>query len=301
MKKTPKNIIWIVIAIAGGVSFLVWQNNNNSGSSKSNLIPEKQISHGHGLAVDIADQNKLWIATHYGLLLLENEKDLFRVGKSKDDYMGFSPHPTDKDIFFSSGHPSRGGNLGIQKSEDAGVTWEKISNGVGGPVDFHEMTISPANPNVMYGWYGEALQRSTDGGIAWEIVETTNLPQPIGFMADPKDENNLYALTIYGVSFSADMGKTWQDIFPELRLNLVTAFAMHPSDSLYMIAFSRKLGVMTSGDGGKTWNVNNKYFLEDFPVFIAYAQSNPTLVYTLTKANKIYKSINAGEAWIQIR
>ncbi|MBI2030127.1 exo-alpha-sialidase, partial [Candidatus Kaiserbacteria bacterium] len=54
--------------------------------------------------------------------MLENEKDLYRVGKSRDDYMGFSPHPTEADVFFTSGHPSRGGNLGFQKSDDGGAT-----------------------------------------------------------------------------------------------------------------------------------------------------------------------------------
>jgi hypothetical protein len=96
------------------------------------------ITHGHGLAVDVADSNKVYIATHEGIVTLINDKDLYEVAGPKDDYMGFSVHPTQANVFFSSGHSSRGGNIGFQKSEDGGITWKKLSNGVNGPVDFHE-------------------------------------------------------------------------------------------------------------------------------------------------------------------
>src|SRR3990170_2525273 len=69
--------------------------------AESDLTPTDTITHGHGLAVDVSDPSKVYIATHHGLLLLQNEKDLYRIGKSRDDYMGFSPHPTESNVFFS--------------------------------------------------------------------------------------------------------------------------------------------------------------------------------------------------------
>ena len=108
----------IAIAIVGSILFFSGDGSNEaSNSSVNNLYPEQSIAHGHGLAIDIADPNKLYIATHHGLLVLMNEKDLYRVGKSKDDYMGFSTHPTEANVVFSSGHPSSGGNIGFQKSD----------------------------------------------------------------------------------------------------------------------------------------------------------------------------------------
>ena len=58
-------------------------------------------------AVDPNDASKLYIATHYGLFLLEDEQNLYQVGNTRDDYMGFSPHPTDSSVFFSK-MPKRG-------------------------------------------------------------------------------------------------------------------------------------------------------------------------------------------------
>ncbi|MEK7612249.1 MAG: hypothetical protein AAB407_02825 [Patescibacteria group bacterium] len=292
----------IAVAVLGGILLLSRSGSDaGSNSSANNLYPEQSISHGHGLTVDIADPNKLYIATHHGLLVLMNEKDLYRVGTSKDDYMGFSLHPSEANIFFSSGHPARGGNLGVQKSEDGGLTWEKISNGVNGPVDFHEMAISPINPQLMYGYFEGTLQRSIDGGNAWEIVETTNLPQPIGFIFDPKDEKKLYALTIYGTSLSTDQGETWENVFPELYQGITTTFAINPSDPLKMIGFSRKKGILVTEDGGSIWrSIVIESFSTDFPIYITYAPRDPMVVYALTKENKLYTSSDAGNTWTQI-
>ena len=142
------------------------------------------------VAIQSTDSNKVYIATHHGLLVLVNEKDLFRVGTSRDDYMGFSVHPTNPNTYFSSGHPATGGNVGFQKSEDAGMTWKKISNGLGGPVDFHAMAVSPVNPDLAFGWFQGNLQRSTDGGKTW-VKFATSVPY-VALAGDTKDENVIY-------------------------------------------------------------------------------------------------------------
>ena len=220
MNKTYKNYIWIIVIIAiigGGIILLSRGSDNTANSpSSSNLYPEQAISHGHGLAVDVKDSNKLYIATHYGLMVLMNEKDLFRVGKSKDDYMGFSPHPTEPNAFFTSGHPSRGGTLGFQRSDDNGATWKKISNGANGPVDFHAMAVSPINPNLIYGWYTGNLQRSEDQGATWKIVNREIAA--VYLSADSENESKLYAATPrgQGVLISEDKGATWQTLLTAL-------------------------------------------------------------------------------------
>ena len=45
----------------------------------------------------------------------------------------------------------------------------KLSDGVNGPVDFHQMDISKADPAIVWGNYG-GLQRSRSGGATWERV-----------------------------------------------------------------------------------------------------------------------------------
>src|SRR3546814_14838972 len=74
-------------------------------------------------------------------------------------------------------------------SRDGGQSWAKLSDGAGGPVDFHQMDISKADPQVIYGVFGE-LQKSTDGGQSWSRVG----PAPegiIGLAASSIDADRL--------------------------------------------------------------------------------------------------------------
>ena len=294
-----------VIAITVGV-VLFSKQGNNSGTDNSNdstanqLFPVTQITHGHGLAVDIADSTKVYIATHHGLLMLKDDTDLYQVGKSKDDYMGFSPHPTDPKIFYSSGHPSVGGNIGFQMSEDGGLSWKKVSGGVNGPVDFHAMTVSPVNPNLIYGWYHGNVQRSQDGGKTWEIVNRGTLM--VFLTADMKDENIVYAASPQGqgILVSKDKGSTWQQHSKDLAGGQVSTLAINPQNPQNMLSFSEKLGLAKSKDTGVIWEKINATFDGEI-LFIAFDKQDPKKVYALTHTNVLYKSLDSGETWDKIR
>lgn len=300
-----KVIIAIIVILALGGLFLMSQQGKNSGSSNNSvsqtLILVDSITHGHGLAVDVADSNKVYIATHHGLLALTNDKNLNRIGQSQDDYMGFTPHPTDPKIFFSSGHPSTGGNMGFLKSEDGGFSWKKVSNGENGPVDFHAMTVSPIDPNIIYGFYRDRLQRSTDGGQTWQSFGTkfvvTNL------VADPKDVNIVYATNPQGLGImvSKNKGEGWDRLSEELKDTVVTALAINPQDSSKMLSFSEKLGLAKSSNGGQNWEKINADFGGEVPLFISFSKQNPETIYLLTEKNSIYKSSDGGATWIKTR
>jgi len=189
------------VIVAGVIAWRGQQTTDQvSGANESgDLIRVDALVHAHGFAVDRGDPQRILIATHEGLFVLVDGRDLFRVGRSRDDLMGFSAHPRDPEVFWSSGHPRGGGNLGVQRSTDGGVRWRKIANGVRGPVDFHAMSVSGANFDLLYGWFGDALQRSTDGGESWEVVATT-LRDVIALHTHPTDADTVYAATAGGFS-----------------------------------------------------------------------------------------------------
>ena len=230
-------IIGIVVITFALLVGAIWSNSQESSSppvTESNqgveqkLYPEDEITHGHGLAVDVSDSNKVYIATHHGLLVLVNEKDLFRVGTSRDDYMGFSVHSTSPSIFFSSGHPATGGNVGFQKSEDGGITWKKISNGLNGPVDFHAMAVSPVNPNLL------------DGFVAAIAIHPTY------------SQTLLISSEVLGLAKSSDSGKNWQKI--EANFNgespLFIAYDKQKSETVYIL--TEKNSMFKSTDSGES-------------------------------------------------
>lgn len=267
---------------------------------QNNLSPVTSFSHAHGMAVDPSDSSKLYIATHEGLFVLVNEKDLFQIGKSQDDYMGFSIAPgsaATRPIFFSSGHPQIGGNIGVQRSDDGGVSWKKISDGVNGPVDFHTMTVSSVNPNLMYGWYG-GLQRSIDGGKNWEMP-TAQLPNIIQLLAHPKEENTVFATTVQGIWMSQDKGTNWSSLTTDLSRLVITA-AWNPQDPKKSLSNSQELGLAKSDDGGKSWKKIEADFRDDTIIYLAYDPQKAETVYALTKGHIIYKSTDSGTSWSKI-
>jgi photosystem II stability/assembly factor-like uncharacterized protein len=161
-------------------------------------------THVHGLALDPQDSGRLLVATHHGLHALDLGTGLVApVGESRQDFMGFSVAGPDR--LLASGHPEDGGNSGVLLSQDGGVTWTKLSDGVDGPVDFHQMT---ASGQTLYGAYAGGLQRSRDGGATWEMVA----PAPEGLIdlaASLSTPDRLFAATESGLLRSEDGGASW--------------------------------------------------------------------------------------------
>ena len=255
---------------------------------------EPRIEHAHGIAVDDVDPDRLLIATHHGLFELKGERLLARVGASQDDLMGFTPHPTDPATYFSSGHPAQGGNLGFQKSTDGGLSWQKVSDGIGGPVDFHSMTVSTVNPDLLYGFY-RLLQRSTDGGRTWEVAKGAVR----SLSTDPKRESVVYAATDSGIMASEDRGDSWRSLSPGLEGDAASVIAFDPTGE-YALAYSLKLGGLgKSVDGGITWQKIGEQFGSKAVLYIAYSQDG-SRIYALAEKDSLYKSTDQGETWAKI-
>jgi photosystem II stability/assembly factor-like uncharacterized protein len=264
-------------------------------------------THVHGLAVNRSDSSRLYIATHHGLFTLQNDgstelstgSDLSLVGSSRDDFMGFSPHPSDPNMLFSSGHPRRGGNLGILESTNGGKTWTKIHNGnPGGPADFHAMTVHAANPNHLYGWYKLRVHRSLDGGETWEVLPNQP-PEILSFAGDPRDENVVYAGSIGALLMSTDRGETFVSIAPELTKDVVFDIEMDPGSSALILA-TRDHGFMRvsrNPEGGFGLEELGRLPNADIPYYLAIDPKNPAVLYSFSKAHTLFQSTDGAQSW----
>ena len=293
----------ITLAFAAGLALvallLIGTTRNSAMTQGKNLIPITTITHGHGLAVDLESPDKVYIATHHGLILFDSGK-LYQVGTKQDDYMGFSPDSTNAQTFHASGHPSAGGNIGFQKSTDGGLQWNTVSQGVDGPVDFHAMAVSPVDSNYVYGWYQGKVQRSVDGGANFEIVSSSTLA--VQLVADSKDVKTLYAASPagQGILVSHDAGVTFSELSPDLVGGPVAGIASDPRNASHMLVFSEKLGGLgVSMDHGITWTKVNTSF-DGTVLFVAFSRTYSSIVYALTNTNALYKSANGGVAWMQV-
>ncbi len=206
-KRTLVYLLAGLLVLAAAAAVVVGRSSAAGETTVSALARE---THFHGIAVDDRDADRLFLATHHGLFAVAPDGSARRISRTRDDFMGFTPHPADPDVLYASGHPAGGGNLGVIVSRDGGETWSRLAEGVNGPVDFHQMDVSKADPEVVYGVF-RGLQRSTDGGRTWTRVG----PAPDGIFdlaASSRHVDTLYAATRDGLLVSTDGGRQWRSM-----------------------------------------------------------------------------------------
>ncbi len=251
-------------------------------------------THIHGLAVDGQDGGRLLIATHHGLHALDLDTGLtVRISDHSDDLMGFVPDPVTPGGFLASGHPARGGNLGVIASSDGGASWAKLSDGVNGPVDFHQMDISKADPSVVWGNYG-GLQRSRDGGRTWEQVADAPLGL-IDIAASARSVERLYAATETGLWVSDADARDWQRAHPT---DAPVSFVEVMADGM-IHAYILGEGLVRRDEKGGAWERLHPDFEQRFLLYYAADPVNPDRAFTATQLGEILTSDDGGRSWRQ--
>lgn len=256
-------------------------------------------SHVHGMAVDRGNSSRLYLATHNGLYVFVDDTDVQRMGKSRDDFMGFSPHPLDPNILFSSGHPTGGGNLGFLKSTNRGETWEKVSNAnPQGPADFHAMMVHPANPDHIYGWFKLRVHRSLDGGKTWEVLPKQP-PEVLSFAGDSRNDTILFLGSIGDLLVSTDRGETWESMTDRLKSDVVFDIDVDPATGFLFLA-TRDQGVLQiskSPEGSILVEHLGNLPGGDIPQYLALDPNNSRTLYAFSKAHSLFKSTDGGRSW----
>lgn len=246
-------------------------------------------THIHGLAVDVQEPTHLLIATHHGLFRAGPDGNAQRVSPVQD-FMGFNPHPIDPSTLYASGHPPSGGNLGFIASTDKGKSWRQVSPGVNGPVDFHQMTVSPADPKTIYGSY-RGLQLSRDAGKTWTLVGAT--PDKLSDLAaSARSPDTLYAATEAGLLVSTDAGKTWK---PLLEGAPVTLVEMTPGGIIYAFVVGR--GLVTSTEGSADFKTLSNDFGGGVLIHLTSDAKNPDRLFAATGRGRVLSSTDKGRTW----
>ena len=262
------------------------------GSGKAaDAIPISKISHIHGIAVDPTDPSRIYLATHHGLFLTSPNGTATQVSDIASDYMGFTPHPSDPSILFASGHPSNGGNMGVIVSRDHGKSWQQLSQGVNGPVDFHAMTASAADPNVLYGLFGD-IQVSRDGGKTWEIAGSPS-SDVFDLSASAVDPNLLYAATRSGLMISRDAGKSWEPT--GYQGQPATMVQTAPNGTVF--AFVVGTGLIKSPGAALSWTVVGADLEGIVLLHLAIDPNDPNRMFAVTQNSQVLASTDGGKTW----
>lgn len=289
MNVRPLTVLTTILLAAAALFLSVPAAHAQSGIPLTELL---RSTHIHGLAVDRADSGRLLIATHHGLHVLRlGGSTVEPVSERRDDFMGFTPHPTNAAMLYASGHPARGGNLGFIASANGGRTWSMLSPGVGGPVDFHQMDVSKADPSVIYGVHG-GLQVSRDGGRNWSRVGSA----PDGLIdlaASSIDPGRLYAATKQGLLVSEDGGRGWRAAHVQRRpASMVTVTT---EGALY--AFVLGSGLLRAEEPSLNWRTISNDFEDRYLLQLAVDPENASRMVASTHQNELLASDDGGQTW----
>lgn len=248
-------------------------------------VPLTDLSHIHGIAFGAAGD--LVLATHHGIFNVDPD-GVAQLISDPNDFMGFTRSGPDR--LMASGHPAGGGNMGVLSSTDGGAKWSPLSEGVDGPVDFHAMSVSPADPEVVYGLFG-GIQVSRDGGKTW-MMSGPAPADTIDLAAGPGDVATVYAGTMDGLMVSADFGVTWTPSGPQGVP--VTAVESTGSGAIY--AYFAGSGLFRE-DGDGTWTGLSADFGQRVILHLAIDGTTPDRIAAVTDDSAVLISGDAGKSW----
>ncbi len=227
-------------------------------------------------------------------------------------------HPFNPDILYAAaGHCLEQWQLGsIYRTEDGGDNWVKVLGGewgFGGD-RFSAVTVSPADPNVVYVAGDCFFFRSEDGGNSWNMhTKVEGRPfwgppglksgQPIGIVADPDDPMTVYVNSYSGGVFkSTDGGRTWVDWskgYTGVDMYVVAAFPENPD----IVYGSSRSGISGSTDGGKYWHglIYPEFAgFEEVTAFAVNPQNPMELIAGEAQHTRLFRSSDGGKNWSQV-
>lgn len=174
------------------------------------------LDHVHGLLV--GSDGALLAGTHTGVVALDLDGDVTRVGDGSVDLMGFTGVPG-TDRLASSGHPGPGSSLpdpvGLLASDDGGRTWRSVA--LQGEVDFHALA---GDGRLVVGYDGRTgLLVSDDGGARFRPGAAI---APVAVALTPE---GVWATTSDGLQRSVDDGASFAVVDGAPTLVLLAAGA----------------------------------------------------------------------------
>lgn len=180
---------------------------------------------------------------------------------------------------------------GLWKTEDAGISWDNISDGFFKTSSVGAVAVAESDPNVVYVGMGEHAPR--------------------GVMTSYGD----------GVYKSTDAGKTWTKMGLD-KTRHIAMIRIHPQnpDLVYVAAQgalhgpTEERGVYKSTDGGKNWQKVLYVDKNSGCADLSMDMTNPRILYAAMwdhrrlpwqmvsggKGSGLYKSTDAGETWTKM-
>ncbi len=325
------NSIWYVAVGSGGVWKTV-----NSGVSWTPVFDSQTVYSTGCVSIDPHNSNTVWVGTgedvggrHVGFgdgiyKSTDGGKTWKNMGLESSEHIArILIHPKNSDIIWVAAQGplwSKGGDRGIFKSSDGGISWKKVL-GVNEWTGATDIVMDPRDPDRLYaatwqrhrtvaaylgGGPGSGIYRSTDGGDTWEKL-TSGIPSSnlgkIGLAVSPQDPDMIYAdieldRRTGGLFMSADRGSSWTK-----QSNTVSgATGPHYYQELYASPhvkgriYLMDIRVQVSEDNGKTFRALTEQKKHSDNHALAFRRDNPDYLLLGTDGG-LFESFDLAKTW----
>jgi len=244
----------------------------------------RETGHIGAVEIDPTDHNIVWVAAIGQAFNANDERGVYKTadgGKNWEkvlfisDTVGFSDIellPGNPNIVFATAWKAErkpwtiisGGTQdegGLYKSVDAGLTWEKVTEGLPqGLIGKIDLAVSPADSRIVYALVEApdeegGLYKSVDQGKSFEQIssESSIRARPFYYAnidVDPKNTDVVYAMATRNMK-SVDGGKTWERLQVPHGDNHDMWINPHDPD---LFIHGNDGGANVTHNGGKTWS-----------------------------------------------
>src|SRR5256714_5561211 len=267
---SDSSIIWAGIADASGSQPVNIMRSTDGGATWTNRTPPlaAPIS-GRGIAVDPTDSNtviavfggdfgggQVWVTTDGG-------------GSWTNRSAGLPNNPMQAVVYDGTRLLVGGGqlfgseNVGLYQSTDLGATWTPLHDGTWPVLVVDAIAVDPNDAQtILVATDGSGVNRTTDGGATWEIgVGGTGALAGRSLRFRPGTSTDLFLGTSSLAVFrSTDSGNNFVQSssgITELSLFSIDANSLVPDELAEAFQGANNGGVLSSTDGGTTWQIES--------------------------------------------
>ena len=189
------------------------------------------------------------------------------------------------------------------KTTDGGQNWSNIKEGIIDDSDVFSIIVDPRDPKTIYASACSGIYKSDTAGEQFHKVQgiPSTARRTRVLKQDPNDRNTVFAGTTEGLFRTQNAGADWSRMTdPNVIVNDVY---VDPSDSKHVVLATDRGGVLSSRDGGVSFEPTNRGFSARQVTSYAADAQHPGTLYVGVINDKefggVFESETGGLSWFQ--
>ena len=189
------------------------------------------------------------------------------------------------------------------KTADGGQTWSNIKDGIIDDSDVFSIIVDPKKPQTVFASACSGIYKSENAGTLFHKIQgiPSTARRTRVLKQSTQDLNTVFAGTTEGLFRTEDAGTNWSRMTdPNVIVNDVW---IDPTDGTHVLLATDREGILTSRDGGVSFESSNKGFAARQVSSYAALTERPGTVFVGVVNDKefggVFESETGGLSWFQ--